>query len=88
MGADLGAETVVPGHGPLCTTQTLERWVEYFLWLCRESVRLIAEGKSDAEIAEPLAPPEDMTSWWRFLAWKHEDSVTKVVAAVRGGCLR
>ena len=84
---DLGAETVVPGHGPLCTTETLQRWVEYFLWLCRESVRLIAEGKSDAEIDEHLAPPEDMTSWWRFRAWKHEDSVMKVVKAARRGWL-
>ncbi len=84
---DLGAETVVPGHGPLCTTETLQRWVEYFTWLSRESVRLIAAGRSDPEIAEHLAPPEDMTSWWRFLAWKHEDSVMKVIKAARRGWL-
>jgi hypothetical protein len=71
---------MVPGHGPLGTTDTLRRWVEYFGWLVEQA----ATGMSAADIP----PPEDMKGWWRFLAWKHADSAGKVVAAVRSGSLR
>ena len=56
------ADTVVPGHGPLCTTDHLRRWVEYFDRLRKNPV-----GASD--------PPDDMRHWWRFLEWKHERNV-------------
>jgi len=84
---DLGAATVVPGHGPLCTTAELRRWLDYFRWLRREVVRASTAGGSDATIRTALSPPEDMRAWWRFLQWKHEDSLDKVLAAVRNGCL-
>jgi hypothetical protein len=29
-----------------------------------------------------------MRSWWRFLAWKHEDARDKVLSAVRAGRLK
>ena len=84
---EFGAATVVPGHGPLCTTAELVRWVEYFRWL-REGVRRgCDEGADDAQIARGLAPPEDMKDWWRFVDWKHEDSLGKVLAAARRGRL-
>jgi len=82
-----GATTVIPGHGPLCTTAELVRWVEYFRWLRRGTRRLCAEGADDGQIARDLAPPEDMKTWWRFGAWKHEDSLAKVLAAARRGRL-
>ena len=82
---DLGAETVVPGHGPLCTNRELQRWVEYFRWLQQQAAQGVAADKSDKEIIASLAPPEDMHGWWRFLQWKHADSVTKVVRAARRG---
>ena len=54
----------------------------------REQVgRACAEGKTDAEITARLTPPEGMTSWWRLVQWKHADSVTKVIRAVRSGAL-
>jgi len=81
------AATVIPGHGPLCTTGELRRWMAYFGWLRTEAAAACADGLSDAEIAEQLAPPQDMHSWWRFLMWKHEDSRAKVVDAVRAGQL-
>ena len=81
------AATIVPGHGPLCTTGELRRWLDYFAWLRSEAARGRAEGLSDAQIAERLAPPPDMHTWWRFLMWKHEDSMTKVIAATRAGQL-
>ena len=79
------AAVVIPGHGPLCTTAELKRWVEYFRWLGRQVAQACAAGKSGDQITREVAPPEDMTSWWRFLAWKHEDSLSKVLRAVRAG---
>lgn len=85
---DFGAETVIPGHGPLCTTAELRRWVEYFNWLhdcCRDAC---AAGKSDKEILKELSsPPKDMLHWWRFAKWKHDDSLSKMLNAVRHGWL-
>ena len=82
---DFDASVVIPGHGPVCTTAELKHWVEYFHWLRERVAEACAEGKADSEIMEEIAPPEDMKNWWRFLLWKHEDSLTKVVSAVRGG---
>lgn len=81
------AAVVIPGHGPLCATAELKRWREYFDWLCAEVARTIASGMTDAQIMDQIAPPEDMKSWWRFLAWKHEDSLSKVLKATRKGWL-
>jgi len=82
---EFGAETVVPGHGPLCTPAELRRWVEYFEDLHARVLEARVAGKTDAEIKAEIAPPEDMTAWWRFVQWKHADSLDKILAAVRGG---
>ena len=84
---DFGAAVVIPGHGPLCTTAELQRWVEYFLWLQKQAVRACGEGQSDKEILGHIPPPKDMHEWWRFLQWKHQDSLAKVLQAVRSGWL-
>ena len=81
------AAVVIPGHGPLCTTAELRRWVEYFAWLGAEAARACAEGLTNAQIAELIAPPPDMHTWWRFVLWKHEDSLAKVLDATRAGQL-
>ena len=85
---EFDAATVIPGHGPVCTTAELRRWVEYFNWLVEGAARGCAEGSSDEQIRQQLAPPEDMKTWWRFLRWKHEDSRSKVLSAVRAGRLK
>lgn len=85
---DMNAAVVIAGHGPLCTTDELRRWVAYFEWLTRQTADACAAGKSEDEIRDMLTPPDDMTSWWRFLAWKHEDSVEKVIKAVCSGALK
>ncbi|MCP4375369.1 MAG: hypothetical protein GY794_04230, partial [bacterium] len=82
-----GASVVVPGHGPLCTTGELVRWVEYYDQLRETIANMAASGKSDSDITEAIAPPDDMHGWWRFEAWKHADSVSKVLASVRQGAL-
>jgi len=81
------AAVVIPGHGPVCTTAELKRWVEYFQWLQDCVLAALAQGKSDAEIRQAAPPPEDMHTWWRFLQWKHEDSLSKVMSAGRRGAL-
>ncbi|MFB3892743.1 MAG: MBL fold metallo-hydrolase [Phycisphaerae bacterium] len=85
---DFGASTVIPGHGPLCTTAELRRWVTYYRWLVERASALSRAGKSDAQITSELAPPEDMRTWWRFLKWKHDDSVAKVLKSVRKGWVK
>ena len=82
---EFDAATVIPGHGPICTTAELRRWVEYFGWLGEEVIRRCDQGQSDKEIMREITPPKDMASWWRFELWKHEDSLTKVLGAVRHG---
>ena len=77
--------TVIPGHGPLCTAAELARFIEYLGWLGEQATQGLAAGKDADAIAAEIAPPEDMKSWWRFLLWKHEDSVAKVVKAVSKG---
>ena len=84
---DFDASVVIPGHGPVCTTAELRRWVDYLHWLIEVASRGCAEGKSDTEIRQTLGPPDDMKTWWRFLLWKHEDCVAKVLSAVRRGRL-
>jgi cyclase len=79
---------VIPGHGPLCTAAELRRWLEYFHWLRREIVRACAAGASDEDVLRQTAAPQDMQTWWRFLKWKHQDSVAKVLKAVRKGWLK
>jgi len=84
---DFDPAVVVPGHGPLGTRETLERWVEYFHWLRSRCAEALAAGRTDAQVLSEVAPPEDMSDWWRFEVWKHEDSLGKVLRAVRSGAL-
>jgi len=84
---EFGAAVVVPGHGPVCTTAELVRWVEYFNGLVETVAKLAASGESDGRIIEELPPPDDMLGWWRFVEWKHADSVSKVIASARRGVL-
>ncbi len=84
---DFAADVVIPGHGPLCTTAELKRWAEYLIWLRDEISRACSEGRTDRKIKRAITAPEDMRTWWRFTLWKHEDSVSKVLNAIRSGQL-
>ncbi|MFW6061328.1 MAG: MBL fold metallo-hydrolase, partial [Planctomycetota bacterium] len=77
------AQTVVPGHGPLCDTETLKRFAEYFVWLVEQTHQAVQAGKSNDEITRQVTPPEDMRHWWRFSEWKHDRSLRTVLRAVR-----
>jgi len=84
---DLDPAVVVPGHGPLAARETLSRWIDYFQWLRARCGSAVAQGLPDAEAAASIAPPQDMLDWWRLLAWKHDDSLAKMLQAVRSGAL-
>jgi len=84
---DFDAKIVVPGHGPVCGTAELVRWVEYFDWLLETVAALTAAGKNDDEIRVSVTPPEDMLDWWRFVAWKHADALGKVLTSASRGVL-
>ena len=58
--------------------QELDRWVDYFMDLVDAAKTLKSRGTPQAEIERQIPPPEDMHDWWRFLQWKHADSVKKV----------
>ena len=71
------ANVIVPGHGKLCSTAELQRFVTYFHDLVNYAHR-------NPE-AETIDPPQDMLHWWRFTDWKHENSVQRVLRAVKSG---
>ena len=81
------ADVVSTSHGPLCKTAQLSRWLEYFQWLCSQVSQSLAAGKTDPQIMTEILPPPEMADWWRFVQWKHKDSLTKVIRAVRSGKL-
>ena len=80
---EFDAAVVVPGHGPLCATGELKRWVEYFDWLYQEVRQACERGKSDQQIMRETPSPADMKTWWRFEQWKYRDGLDKVLRAVR-----
>ena len=82
---DFDAAVVVPGHGPICTTAQLARWVEYFDWLHEQICDACAKGMTDTQITRVTPVPQDMMNWWRLEQWKHQDSLGKVISAVRRG---
>jgi len=85
---DLEPEHVAPGHGPLCTVGELRRWTEYVRDLVRQVKVFVKRGVPPTEVSPDLVPPpEDMHGWWRFLQWKHADTVKKIAHAVHPGRL-
>lgn len=79
------ARVVVPGHGPLATTDTLRRFVRYLHWMGEQARDAADRDLSDREAAREIPPPDDMTDWWRFAAWKHDDTRNKLLKAARKG---
>lgn len=78
-------KVVIPGHGPLCSAEELKRWLEYFDDLLEHLLPRVSAGHRDDDILSTTPPPRDMRHWWRFLAWKHEDSVKKILSSARKG---
>jgi glyoxylase-like metal-dependent hydrolase (beta-lactamase superfamily II) len=61
----LGAETFVPGHGPICTQAEVDTLREYFEWVAREGGALLDRGVTPFEAARTmLASTEFIESPW------------------------
>ena len=80
---DFGAENVVPGHGPLCSTAELERCRDYHDWLTGEVYSGVENGVPARDLAGAIPVPEDMRNWWRLEEWKHEQNIRKLIKGAR-----
>jgi len=67
----LGAETVVPGHGPVGKGDLLQTQKQYFIELRAQVAKLVQEGKTLAEVKEAVDVP----------MWKKWTGETRMSAA-------
>lgn len=51
---DTGAETFVPGHGPVCGTAEIGRLADYWRWLEPAALARLSAGASPAAVAREL----------------------------------
>jgi glyoxylase-like metal-dependent hydrolase (beta-lactamase superfamily II) len=51
---ELGAERFVPGHGPVCGSDEVQRLIDYWRWLDRAAQPRLEAGRSPAETAREL----------------------------------
>jgi cyclase len=59
---DLGAERFVPGHGPVCGTDEVQRLIDYWRWLDRTANRHLEAGRSVAETARELVLGDEIVA--------------------------
>jgi glyoxylase-like metal-dependent hydrolase (beta-lactamase superfamily II) len=59
---DSGAETFVPGHGPVCGIAEIERLGDYWRWLESAARRRLAAGASPAVVARELVLGEEIAA--------------------------
>ena len=59
---DSGAETFVPGHGPVCGSSEIERLGDYWRWLESAARRRLAAGRSPAAVARELVLGEEIAA--------------------------
>jgi len=76
------ADTVVPGHGPVCSSSELARFDEYSQRLFKDIKNALQNDVSPHKVKEDFAePPADMLNWWRFTDWKHAANVDNIIRA-------
>lgn len=59
---DTGAETFVPGHGPVCGVAEVERLAEYWRWLDAAAGRGLTAGRSPAATARGLVLGDEIAA--------------------------
>lgn len=71
-------DALICGHGPTLTLDHIRRFVQYFEQLMQEVPPLLAQGQSPEQIEKQIAPPKDMSDWWRFIDWKHARNIALI----------
>ena len=65
---DTGAETFVPGHGPVCGATEVERLADYWRWLDAAARPRLAAGASPAAVARELVLGDEFAAG-PFVGW-------------------
>jgi glyoxylase-like metal-dependent hydrolase (beta-lactamase superfamily II) len=59
---DTGAQTFVPGHGPVCGVAEIERLADYWRWLESAARRRLAGGASPGAVARDIVLGEEIAA--------------------------
>lgn len=76
--SSLGAETFVPGHGPVCGQKDVDLLREYFEWVVAEGITQLKEGVAPAKAARKLL----LSSEFESLPWSSWDDPARLVATL------
>jgi glyoxylase-like metal-dependent hydrolase (beta-lactamase superfamily II) len=76
--SELGAETFVPGHGPICGQAEVDLLGDYFEWVQREGVSQLDRGIAPATAARRLLLSDDFKS----LPWASWDDPARLVVTL------
>lgn len=74
----LGAETYVPGHGPICTQREVDQLADYFAWVADEGVGQLEHGRSPMAAATRLLLSEEFAD----SPWAEWDDPARLVATL------
>jgi cyclase len=64
---ELEAETVVPGHGPVCGPEVLDECAAYLRWIQQLAVSGVQSGESPVDVARQVVPPWELLDSERLL---------------------
>lgn len=76
--SELGAETFVPGHGPICTQTEVDLLDDYFDWIEREGLTQLDRGVAPTDAARKLLLSDEFES----LPWSAWDDPARLVVVL------
>lgn len=74
----LGAETFVPGHGPICSQTEVDALRDYFEWVAKEGVGLLKRGVTPIKAARQLLFSGEFES----APWSQWDDAARLVVTL------
>lgn len=76
--SSLGAETFVPGHGPICTQKEVDELRDYFAWVEIEAIPALERGEAPARIATKMMLSQEFAA----APWGSWDDPARLVATL------
>lgn len=76
--SSLGAETFVPGHGPICTQAEVDQLRDYFAWVEIEALPKLERGVAPAKVATELLLSDEFAS----APWSAWDDPARLVGTL------